>query len=71
MGGGVSGMVHVQCCVGCCVCAADFGVARHLKRDAGASTFCGEYCVLGCVPGGRLCWAVSLEVGCVGLCPWR
>ena len=26
--------------------------------------------MLGCVPGGRLCWVVSLEVGCVGLCPW-
>ena len=26
---------------------------------------------IGCVGGGRLCWAVSLEVGCVGLCPWR
>ena len=27
--------------------------------------------VLGCVRGGRLCWAVSVEVGCVGLCSWR
>ena len=26
--------------------------------------------MLGCVPGGRLCWVVSLELGCVGLCPW-
>ena len=24
--------------------------------------------MLGCVPEGRLCWAVSQEVGCVGLC---
>ena len=47
----VGGRVFCAHCTVCSVATADFGVARHLKRDTGASTFCGE-----CV-----CWAVSLQ----------